>query len=345
MNAVSGSNEHNRNSGEHTVPVILESISCPLCGSGNDKVVLTGYDRLHGVPGEFKVVECDGCRLMRTNPRPTAATMGVYYPADYGPYLGTQVVVAQPSNRFVKAIKRTVRRVFNDNSQKLPPMVPTTMLEIGCASGAFLHEMASKGWQVEGIEFSEGPAQAARALGYKVQSGALEEASAPQRPVDLVVGWMVLEHLHDPIACLLKLREWTNPGARLVVSVPNAGSLEFRIFRDRWYALQVPTHVNHFSVHTLGKVLEAGGWSVESVHHQRSIANLLLSTAYLVREKGWPRLAAWIEAVTWRRGIWYYVTFPAIWLLALLGQTGRMTVWATRCPLAEGEMHEKRITT
>jgi 2-polyprenyl-3-methyl-5-hydroxy-6-metoxy-1,4-benzoquinol methylase len=329
VNTVCRSMRFNTSSDELATPVTLESTSCPLCGSDNDEVVLTGHDRLHGVPGEFNVVKCRSCQLMRTNPRPTAATMGVYYPADYGPYVGTQVGVQHPSSKLAKVVKKALRRLFNDNSQKLPSLPPTTMLEIGCASGAFLHQMASMGWQVEGIEFSEEPARAARALGYRVQSGALEDASAPQHPVDLVVGWMVLEHLHDPVACLWKLRQWSNPGARLVVSVPNAGSLEFRIFRDAWYALQVPTHVYHFTVRTLTKVLEAGGWSVESTHHHRSIANLLLSTAYVLKDKGWGKLSRWIEEVTWSRSL-YVLTFPVALFLAMLGQTGRMTVWASR---------------
>src|SRR3546814_19345766 len=61
-------------------------------------------------------------------------------------------------------------------------------------------------------------------------------------PVDLIVGWMVLEHLHQPLAVLRKLRRWIQPDGWLVLSVPDAGSLEFRVFGDRWYALQLPTH-------------------------------------------------------------------------------------------------------
>jgi len=71
--------------------VMLENVTCPLGCSKSDEVILTGCDLLHDLPGEFTVVKCRTCGLMRTNPRPTSDTIGFYYPDNYGPYLGTQV--------------------------------------------------------------------------------------------------------------------------------------------------------------------------------------------------------------------------------------------------------------
>src|SRR3546814_9273497 len=82
-------------------------------------------------------------------------------------------------------------------------------------------------------------------------------------PVDLIVGWMVLEHLHQPLAVLRKLRRWIQPDGWLVLSVPDAGSLEFRVFGDRWYALQLPTHLHHFSPETLANMMTAAGWTAD----------------------------------------------------------------------------------
>src|SRR3546814_3023143 len=86
--------------------------------------------------------------------------------------------------------------------------------------------------------------------GYKVRNVSLEAAGDPQLPFDLIVGWMVLEHLHQPLDVLQKLRSWVRPDGWLVLSVPDAGGLEFRLFGDRWYALQLPTHLHHFSPET-----------------------------------------------------------------------------------------------
>lgn len=308
----------------------LEDVLCPLGCGKNDEVVLTGRDLLHDLPGEFTIVKCRTCGLMRTNPRPTPDSIGFYYPDDYGPYIGTRVQSegAKPAGWVRKVLSPLARRIFKFNVMSLPALAAGRMLEVGCASGAFLHQMAGQGWQVQGIEFSEKAAQAAAKLGYPVHAGALETAPQPDEPFDLIVGWMVLEHLHGPVGGLEKLREWAKPGAWLVLSVPNAGSLEFRLFKDKWYALQLPTHLYHFTPATIRKVLLAGGWQLEKVCHQRTLSNLFGSVGYVLRDKGYATLGQKFIAFPERPGRWVYVLFPLAWLLSIFGQTGRMTVWA-----------------
>lgn|ERR1019366_1303633 len=308
----------------------LEDVSCPLGCQRNDEVILTGRDLLLDLPGEFNVVKCRTCGLMRTNPRPTPDTIGFYYPDDYAPYVGTRVQHARPkSASWIKMLLRPiVRRVFNFNMTTLPAMSPGRMLEIGCASGSFLHQMAGQGWQVQGIEFSEKAARAAAQLGYRVHAGPLETAPQPDEPFDLIVGWMVLEHLHDPVGGLQKLREWAKPGAWLVLSVPNAASQSFRFFKNRWYDLHLPNHLYHFTPHTIELVFKASGWKLEKVHHQRVLSNLIASTGYVLRDKGYAKLGQKFIDFPERAGRLNYVLYSLAWLLSVFGQTGRMTVWA-----------------
>ena len=79
-----------------TAPVALEAVPCPLGCAPDDEIVVRGHDRLHELPGEFTVVRCRGCGLLRTTPRPTPEAMGFYYPAEYGPYLSTRVLEDAP---------------------------------------------------------------------------------------------------------------------------------------------------------------------------------------------------------------------------------------------------------
>lgn len=305
--------------------IVLEIARCPLGCHGGDETLFIGRDLLHDLPGEFTVVRCRACGLMRTSPRPTPQTMAFYYPPDYGPYRSTQV---QPRSRTRKVLGRLLRSIFEFNTDRLPPLPPARMLEVGCASGSFLSRMAQEGWQVEGIEFSDGAAKAAADRGYKVHVGALESVAAPAAVFDLLVGWMVLEHLHDPVLGLKKLREWAKPDAWLVLSVPNANSLEFRFFKDKWYALQVPTHLHHFTPETVKKLLEATGWIPMKVHHQRVLSNLIASAGYVLRDKGYARTGQRLIDFPERSGIWSYMLYPLAWILSLFGQTGRMTIWA-----------------
>ena len=71
--------------------VRLESRPCPLCLVAEDEPVLSGVDMLHGVPGEYRVIRCRQCGLMRTDPRPTPDTIGLYYPSHYGPHANADI--------------------------------------------------------------------------------------------------------------------------------------------------------------------------------------------------------------------------------------------------------------
>ena len=308
--------------------VRLEDIACPLGCPRNDEIVLTGGDRLHGLPGVFNVVECRTCGLMRTNPRPTAETIGFYYPDDYGPYRGTLIRQTGDASKIKKMFKQKLKSIFKLNTHPLPSLAPGRMLEVGCASGAFLHQMAGRGWQVQGIEFSEKAALAAMQIGYPVHAGSLESAPRPEADFDLIVGWMVLEHLHDPVAGLRKLRQWAKPGAWLVLSVPNAKSLEFRIFKERLYSLHLPNHLYHFTPDTMARVLGAGGWTLEKIHHQRVLSSLIASIGYVLHDRGHTRVGQKLIDFPQQGFRWSYALYPLGFLLGVFGQTGRMTAWA-----------------
>jgi SAM-dependent methyltransferase len=313
-----------------TAPVALERVACPLGCTAGDDLVITGRDRLHDLPGEFRVVRYRGCGLMRTDPRPTLDGIDFYYPADYRPYLTSRVGTSAPprpprGGKFRAAVRRLLRPV----AMEMPPLPPGRLLEIGCGSGAFMHGMAQRGWTVEGIERSPDAGAAARALGYRVHIGPLETSPDPSTPYDLVVGWMVLEHLHEPIATLQKLARWSASGAWLVASVPDAGAPEFRWFGDAWYALHLPGHLFHYTPATLARVLERAGWRLERVFWHDNPNNLLLSLRYRWLERGWSKGAALLEAMADGKRL----PWVRLFLGKLLGRTrssGRMTIWARR---------------
>lgn len=314
------------------MPVTLEDVACPLGCPRGEKAILSGRDLLHNLPGEFTVVKCSTCGLMRTNPRPTAASIGFYYPDDYGPYQGTRVTPGKLKQRSLlkRILKPVFACLFRFNTEILPAMKPGRLLEIGCASGSFLHSMAAKGWLVEGIEFSDKAAQDAASFGYQVYSGALETSPQPEHPYDLIVGWMVLEHLHKPVESLKKLYERSRPSAALVLSMPNTCSLEFKILKNRWFALQLPTHLYHFTPDSLDQVLLAAGWKVEKIFHQRALSNLTASLGFILRERGMTGLGRWLSELYEKPGVWPFLLYPVAYILSIFGQTGRMTVWARK---------------
>jgi 2-polyprenyl-3-methyl-5-hydroxy-6-metoxy-1,4-benzoquinol methylase len=315
---------------EEKPPIELEDSRCPLGCSAGDDPVLTGHDRISGLPGEFAVVRCRECGLLRTSPRPTAGTIGFYYPADYGPYVGTrsETAAAQPGG-FV----RLARRLFDVRAQSIPRLRPGRLLEIGCASGSYLRAMADAGWEAEGIELSPDAAAAARRTGLDVELGAIETIEKPEGRYDLIVGWMVLEHLHDPAGGLTKLARWAKPDAAMVLSVPDASPGWARRFGSRSYGLHLPNHLYHFDRKNLARLLDANGWRVTRLVYQRTLASLLASIGYWLADHGWRRLGRRLSDFAERGSRAMTVAlYPLSVVMAAFGQTGRITVWAQRKP-------------
>lgn len=303
--------------------VKLEDSPCPLGCPKNDEIVLTGRDRLHNLPGEFTVVKCHSCGLMRTNPRPTPDTIGFYYPNEYGPYQSPETLVAKTSTGF----KKWLRKLLGLDARAMPPIAAGHLIEIGCASGTYMEQMRREGWVVEGIEFSDSAAQFARKKGLVVQVATVESAVAPAQPVDVVAAWMVLEHLHEPVNALRKLLTWVKPNGYLIASVPDAGSLIHQPFAEKRYDLHLPNHLYHFTANTVAKVLERSGWQLTRIFWQRNCNTLLLSSEYLARDKGWTRVE---HAVRWLRTAKKAGKLRIFlgWILGVTRQSGRMEIWA-----------------
>ena len=302
--------------------VTLEDAPCPLGCPKNDESVLTGRDRLHDLPGEFSVVRCRSCGLLRTNPRPTSDTIGFYYPTEYGPYLSSP-----PSADTPAGFKKWLRKRLGLDVKTTPPIPAGRLLEVGCASGTYMERMRQEGWAVEGIEFSYAAAQFARQKGLAVQVATVESAVAPAHPVDLIAAWMVLEHLHEPIGALKKLRAWTNPDGYLIASVPDAGSLVHLPFAEKRYDLHLPNHLYHFTAKTVAKVLDRSGWQLVRIFWQRNCNTLLWSGEYLARDRGWTRTE---RAIRWVRTAKSAGKLRILlgWILGVTRQSGRMEIWA-----------------
>ena len=124
---------------------------------------------------------------------------------------------------------------------------PGRVLDVGCGRGVLLQEFRRRGWEVQGTELSESAASYARqTLKIPVEIGDLEAIGFPPNYFDAITLWHVLEHVADPRALLAEIRRILKPDGVLLVAVPNFGSLEARVSKDKWFHLDVPRHVTHF---------------------------------------------------------------------------------------------------
>ncbi len=236
-----------------------ETTACPLCGETRSTPILRASDLLYRAPGEFSLVRCDACWHVFLNPRPTRECIGAFYPVDYGPFRGSDSAKCRVQSAECKVPgERRARSAFDPRSWRwlrrlvlswiesraipIPNTHPSSLtprpraLELGCSHGAFLIQLRELGWECVGIEPAAEVAARAVEHGFDVRVGSLEAvvAADPQtftpNSFDAVFAWMVVEHLHDPVATLRIARELLKPGGTLSFSVPNFGCWERRAF-------------------------------------------------------------------------------------------------------------------
>lgn len=236
----------------------MRYVACNCCGRDETSPVLTGRDLLHDIPGEFTLVRCIHCALMYLNPQPTPKELAAYYPPDYEAHVGTQKQRLGWLRRidYRYGFEKRYRAIMRYTS-------PGQMLDIGCATGAFLEGMRERGWQVTGIEPSLQAATYARQeLNLPVQNTTLEAARLAPDSLDLVTMWNVLEHLCDPQQALHRIGQALRPNGLLVFAIPNVESLDLKIFSRYWAGYDIPRHLFVFPPATLERMVNAAGFGL-----------------------------------------------------------------------------------
>jgi SAM-dependent methyltransferase len=202
----------------------------------------------------FDVVRCCECGQLITNPRPTSASIGRFY--EGGLYEQQESAlkkrVVSPLMRFMHLLRfRSVSSIKQGGR----------LLDVGCGKGKFLDVAATKGWETWGIE----PSKRSNKLtenrsGTKIIEGKFEDTNVPDNYFDAVTMWHSLEHFFSPLEVLEQVNRKLKDNGVLVVRVPNSDSWDAKWGRGKWFHLDVPRHLYHFTPSTLTMILRRAGF-------------------------------------------------------------------------------------
>ena len=148
-------------------------------------------------------------------------------------------------------------------------------------------------WRVRGLEADPRAAAYARErLGLDVLCARLPDNPFGEGVFDVITGWHVVEHLHDPLGGLRALRAMLRPGGSLVLALPNPASLDARFYRSAWVAYDAPRHIYHYAPQSVRELLGKVGFKL--VHQQQmpldAVYNVLLSLPLAFRLGFWRGL-------------------------------------------------------
>lgn len=264
-------------------------VACPLCGGRARSTLHEGLQdhAFKTARGKWTLRRCSGCGCAYLDPRPDAATIALayarYYTHQDGPaesafarlrrriawgYLNARYGTSYPNafrggHHIARLFPR--RRGYLDVSyaRHLGPATGDNrlLLDVGCGNGEFLQFASQLGWLAEGIDNDAAAVAAARAAGYRVTHGSLDELPFGRDRYRHVTLSHVIEHVHEPRKLLRQCFELLVPGGRLWLETPNLRSFGHDVFGPSWRGLEPPRHLVLFDRASLTATLDAAGFS------------------------------------------------------------------------------------
>ena len=196
-------------------------------------------------------VRCSGCGVATTSPWPGEEQLAAAYAPWYRPAGGRFSGIGDA------VLKRTRSALAGRLHRVLPP---GPVLDVGAGDGTLVGAFRRHGREAAGVDpYAPAPGPHVRAVEFEDMDGAWSA----------VIFWHSLEHLRAPARALAHAAALLVPGGVLVIAVPNAASLQARLFGDRWLALDLPRHLVHLTPPALLAQVEALGFRVERVSYLR----------------------------------------------------------------------------
>jgi SAM-dependent methyltransferase len=312
---------------------------CILCKTKDFELLLVGEDKQHGVPGKWSLLKCLGCGLIATFPCPSQKELSSFYPEEYVPFTAFHPKKGTLQQKIRQALleewygypgkKRWTRKALLfpfflvqnlKGSKILFYHGKGRLLEIGTGSAAHLYYLREQGWKTTGIEPNPNAAERAQKNhGLRVLTGTLEQTRFSPHSFDVVLMEYVFEHVLEPNKTLQRLHEILDKNGLFVLDVPNINALEFKLFKENWFPLELPRHVFHFSPKTLSALLEKHGFEIVKIQHDPTPKRFLQSLNYTFR----------IQGLEYNK-LLHMLFFPFTFLFALLGRGASMRITAIK---------------
>jgi SAM-dependent methyltransferase len=280
------------------------------------------------MPGEFQLVRCSTCGLIRQNPWLAWESLKSYYPEDYSAY---EPIIDRERSRLRRADRRYGMWKRLRSIERFQP--GGKLLDVGCGTGIFLAEAQRSGrWELMAVEPSPAAAKyVQRELNIPVINDRFIDADLPAGHFDAITLWNVLEHLDHPVGDLQRAAALLRPGGWLVFSIPNLESLEARIFGRYWLGWDLPRHLYLFPQKQLRSILRGAGLRlVDRQNIAGSHAALEYSLRFLFHAKGWRGQKAQTLLRIYRSLPSRVIASPFFWTVDQLKMGSLITIFAQK---------------
>ena len=217
--------------------VKIQTFKCLLC---KQQLTRREYQVEDAVSRKtFFVNFCAYCRIGSTWPQPK--NLGLFYPKTY-----------------YSKIKSFIYRLLQ---YRRPQLIHTLirkgkLLDIGCGDGTIAYQLGDQ-FDYVGIE-----TPFAKISNPRVKNVGIEGMHEKNNSYDLVTFWESFEHVANPIRALHKSVAALKKEGYLIIECPNFASWERLPFNSRWFHLDPPRHLFHYTPAGLKNLVEQNGFTV-----------------------------------------------------------------------------------
>lgn len=219
--------------------------TCLICGSKSQmKMGIRGNREYSGAVPDASphittnIVQCKNCGFIYTDPLLEGAEL-------------LEKEHYSTAKTYKTANTESIIEMFHKRLEIIQKIKPKgSVLDVGSGKGELLHCLKENGYEIFGIEPSEGLAKFAKEQ-YNVQSfiGTIEHFK-PDKKFDIITSLHSLEHMDAPHNFILNAKELINEKGILLIEVPNTESyflkiIDFyfrRIKRKNWSSRLSPLH-------------------------------------------------------------------------------------------------------
>ncbi len=125
-------------------------------------------------------------------------------------------------------------------------------LDLGCGTGNYTLELKKRGFDVIGLDASEGMLQVARSKGLNCIKGGAYSLPFPDRSFDLVLSVTMFEFIYEPERVVAEINRVLKPGGEVLIATMNGRSAWF-VFK-RLKSLFVETAYRYARFYTPGEL-------------------------------------------------------------------------------------------